>query len=98
MSHYAKRPLKSLTLLLSGLLFSLSAMADSSQITEEDTLQQKDPKQCLTELQTDKKQNELTEEEKLEEQKKKELSWFDKLVKHHKLGSLHFQDIIELFH
>ncbi len=98
MSNSAKQPLKSLTLLLSGLLLSLSAMADSSQISDKDTLQQKNPKQCLTELQADKQQTELTEQEKQEEEKKKELSWFDKLVKHHKLGSLHFQDIIELFH
>ncbi len=29
---------------------------------------------------------------------KEEPSWFETLVKQHKLGSLHFQDIIEFFH
>lgn len=54
------------------------------------------PQQCLNELQP---VENATAEATLEEQKKKTSpSWFEKLVKRHKLGSLHFQDIIELFH
>jgi hypothetical protein len=90
------KPYKALTLVLSGLLLSFSAWADSSQLTDREIDQNPNPKQCLKELQPkDQTQEQAKDDSK---QPDEEPSWFDKLVKQHKLGSLHFQDLLELFH
>lgn len=93
------------TFLIATLSLSASIYADSALDAAKQPLEEKDPKQCLNELKKDKAHASdgtdelvLTEEQKAELLEKKKLSWFEKVVKQHKLGSLHFQDIIELFH
>ncbi len=81
---------KSIVLAIAALL-SISVFAEPSLTPEKESIET-NPKQCLTELKEDKSK---AEEEK---KKKEEPSWLAQLVKHHKLGSLHFQDIIEFFH
>jgi hemolysin activation/secretion protein len=97
MATVFNKPFKSLTLVISALFISSSVMADSSQITDKDIEQAQNPKQCLKELQSSPQATEPTPNED-KQQNAKEPSWLDKLLKQHKLGSLHFQDLIELFH
>ncbi len=87
------------TTLMVGLLLSLSCFADSSVDGSQQSLEQQPAKQCLKDLHVNEEaMDEETRLAKLEDEKKKDANWFEKLVKQHKLGSLHFQDIIELFH
>ncbi|WP_144391933.1 hypothetical protein [Pleionea sediminis] len=92
--------LKSLVVFI-GLSLSAASFAESSIESSESGLDEQPASQCLKDLQLEEKLEMIDEETrlaKIEDEKKKDANWFEKIVKHHKLGSLHFQDIIELFH
>jgi|GEM_PF-4699570 len=90
--------LKRMSFILGMLVFTslLSPLAYAdSNATLQDSEVKIAPKQCLNEL----AKTETAEQQAADKDNKKdEPNWFQKVIKKHKLGSLHFQDIIELFH
>ncbi len=75
-----------------SLFFIASVYADSSIQAPKEFGHNETPKECLKALPIEPGNKDGKPE------KEEEPTWFEKIVKHHKLGSLHFQDIIELFH
>ncbi|MCO7225717.1 hypothetical protein [Pleionea sp. CnH1-48] len=97
-------------LILLSIIMSLSVTADSSQSNNSHLLKQAsvhkkcdeqsyfNPKESDLLLQVAEQEAAAASEKDKDQKNKKDPSWFDKLVKQHKLGSLHFQDLIELFY
>ena len=78
------------------IIFSGPLLADVAKPEPElaqTLVEEKTAKQCLKEL-----EQEQSEQQKAEKNEDKEPSWFERTFNYHKLGSLHFQDIIELFY
>ena len=88
--------MKRLLVLVAATCFVASVSAGSiapekpqAEVAKSETVKKEQAKQCL---------NELSPEEQIEKDRTQEKSWLRKIAKYHKLGTLHFQDIIEIFH
>ncbi|NVJ59455.1 MAG: hypothetical protein HWE27_03645 [Gammaproteobacteria bacterium] len=76
---------------------SVADVATSEQhlaaTNSEQPIEKREAKQCLKELEEDKIAKEDDNKSATQEP-----TWLEKTFNYHKLGSLHFQDIIELFY